>query len=58
MMELATCSEAKAWVSPSSTRIRSALFCFTTSMNWRISSSRLSFKSLWPRRAVFNRPLS
>ena len=58
MIELATCIAAKAWVSPSSTRIRSALLRLTTSMNWRISSSRLSLRSLWPRLAVFKRPFN
>ena len=57
-MVLATVREAKAPVMPSSTFLRSSLFFFTTSMNWRISSSRLSLSSLCPRRAVFNRPLS
>ena len=35
-----------------STSSRSALFSRTLSRNWRISSSRLSFRSLCPRTAV------
>ena len=58
MIALATCSEAKASVRPLSTRSRSCLLSFTTSRNWRMSSSRLSFMSLWPRRAVLSLPLS
>ena len=38
--------------SAASTSSRSALFSRTRSRNWRISSSRLSFSSLWPRTAV------
>src|SRR5699024_10453938 len=54
----ATVKEAWARMSPSSTRRRKARFSRTTSMNCFISSSRLSFSSLWPRWAVFNRPFS
>lgn len=37
---------------PASTRSRNALFSRTISKNWRMSSSRLSLSSLWPRMAV------
>ena len=40
-----------AWM-PASTCSRRVLFSRTWSRNWRISSSRLSFSSLWPRVAV------
>ena len=39
---------------PASTFSRSSMFSRTRSRNWRISSSRLSFKSLWPLTAVTN----
>ena len=55
----ASCMEARAsmnsWLaafSPCSTFWRRAMFSRTRSRNWRISSSRLSFSSLWPRVAV------
>ena len=46
MMELATCSEANAAVSPSSTRVRSCLLSFTTSMDTDIKRAELHFRRL------------
>ena len=43
---------------PCSTLARSSLFSRTIRKNWRISSSRLSLSSRWPRTAVRRRPLS
>ena len=43
---------------PASTLARSALFSRTMRKNCRISSSRLSLSSRWPRTAVRSRPLS
>ena len=37
---------------PASTFLRTSIFSRTRSRYWRISSSRLSFRSLWPRIAV------
>jgi len=54
----ATVKDPWARIRASSTLARRARFSRTTSRNCFISSSRLSFRSLWPRRAVFRRPFS